>query len=441
MTSKAVGAAPPGPLGELGVTEIRSDPLRWLSTMVDRYGDTVRYRTPGLAATLLNRPADVLHVLQANEHNYTKAGTPDMMMLRPMLGDSLMTSEGSSWDRQRQALQPAFVRHEVEQLGSLMVALARRMVERWRARSDPSAPLDVSDEMTRLTLEIAAHAMFGFDAEETSARFGAAVADLNETMGHVDPGDPVVAARFRAALKTVREVVEGVVARPPAASGGQERAVLAAARHGAAQTEGDTDREVRDQVLTLLLAGHETTAKALTWTMYLLSRHPDWERRVADEVERATGGRTPQVTDLPAMITGWAVLREVMRLYPPIWIISRVARWPDSVGDYEIPAGSLVCMSPFLLHRDRRRWPDPERFRPERFAGESPPGPHDGYIPFSIGPRLCIGRQFAQVELRLVLATLVQACRLELVAGHPVEPEALVTLRPRWGLPMTVSFR
>lgn len=440
---------PPGPEDIYSVEQVRRRPLQLLARLTAEYGDVVRYRTPGLAATLLNHPRHVQHVLATRADNYTKEGTPDLMMLRPMLGESLMTVEDAVWREQRHALQPSFGRRSVSRYGDLMVTATRVLVESWRRRPDPAEPVDLAGELTELTLRVVAEALFGYDATRSSGRFGAAVQALNETMGHAGPLDAALIARFGGALATVRRVVDEVIATQPAdggrdvglpADGARDVGLIVAAER-ARLAGADSDEQVRDQVLTFLLAGHETTAKALGWTLYLLARSPECSERLTAEVDAALGGRPPTVVDLDAMPYAWQVLQESMRLFPPIWIVSRMAKEDDVVGGYLLPGGSLACMSPYLLHRHPDFWPQPDRFDPERFAPGTTVGSSSAYLPFGGGPRQCIGRHFAAMEMRLVLATLLQACRFAVAPGHPVEPEALVTLRPRNGLRLRVDLR
>jgi len=433
---RALERRPPGPPGEIALEDVRRDPLEFLMQMTRSYGDFVRYRSGGIDATLLSHPRSSRHVLQDRAANYAKAGTPDLMILRPMLGEALMTSEGCSWRRQRDMLRPAFTRRSVERFAPIMTAATREMLDGWARREDPAQPLEIGAQMTQLTLRIVAKALFAFDVGSGASTFGAAVQALNETMGHPDPGDLEVTARFRRGLAALREIVERVIDEPRDRDGSGLALLLEAHRDDG---RGGGDVELRDQVLTFLLAGHETTAKTLGWCLYLLAMHPEAEARLREELRATVGDRVPQAGDLRALHYGWAVLQETLRLYPPVWISSRTAISRDEIDGYEIPAGSLVCISPYALHRHPAFWEEPERFTPERFLGGRSFGPASGYMPFSTGPRQCIGLQFARVELQLVLSTLLQRYTLALVPGHPVEPEALVTLSPRHGLMMTVD--
>lgn len=434
-----VGKRPPGPADDLTVQEIRREPLHFIMRVTAQYGDIVRYSADGWPATLINHPDYIKHVLQDNHRNYTKEGTPDFMMLKPMLGEGILTSEGESWLRQRRMAQPAFHRKRIEAFGSLMTDLTLLMLQEWAAHIDQ--PLEIVKEMTQLTLRIVARALFSYDVSGEANVFGRAVEVLNECMGHFDPRDPTVRQRFRAALLTIQQIVHQII---------QERRLQAEDRGDflsmllVAQDEETgyrmNDRQIRDQVLTLLLAGHETTAKALSWTFYLLNQYPDIEAALTTELATVLNGRTPTITDLPHLPYTWMVIEESMRLYPPIWLLSRVAQTDDEIDGFHIPAGSLVTISPYAMHRHAAYWGDaPERFDPEHFRPERTVGrPTFAYLPFSGGPRLCLGKHFASVEAHLVLATILQHFRLRLLPGHPVLPEALVTLRPHAGLPMTL---
>lgn len=434
------GEAPPGPEHALTMQDIRSDPLAFIMDNTRRYGDIVRYRVDDWQTTLVNHPAYIKHVLQDNHRNYTKEGTPDFMMLKPMLGEGILTSEGASWLRQRRMAQPAFQRRRIEAYGSLMTNSTSTMLDEWETASRSGHPLEMVEQMTHLTLRIVAQALFGYEVGSTADRFGWAVQVLNECIGHYDPTDELMTRDFPRAIAIIREIVHRMifVRRLTGRDEGDFLSMLLWARDEESNHQM-SDQQVRDQVLTLLLAGHETTAKALGWIFYLLGQHPEVETRLIAELQQVLAGRLPTVEDAHALPYTWMVVSEALRLYPPIWIVSRVCLENDIVGGYRIPAGSLVTISPYAMHRHPQFWSDPEQFDPERFRSElEATRPAFAYLPFSGGPRLCLGKHFASLETHLVLATILQRYRLRLVAGHPVEPEALVTLRPRHGLPMTI---
>jgi cytochrome P450 len=408
-----------------------------------RYGDVVRYQADAWTAVLVNGPAFVKHVLHDNHRNYAKQGTPDLMMLKPMLGGGLLTSDGESWFRQRRMAQPFFHRERIEAFGRLMTDYTMEMLTAWLARPDPAAPMEVTEEMTRLTTRIVARALFGVDILDAVGMFGNAVQAMNEYMGNFDPRDRARYARLVAAHNTIDGIVGHIIEarRSQAGDHADFLSMLLEARDEETG-EGLTDQQIRDQVMTMLMAGHETTAKALTWTFYLLDGNRDALARLEAEVAEVLGGRTPTVADLPRLRYTAMVLQEALRLYPPVWIISRMALADDEIGGYHIAAGTLVLVSPYALHRKRECWDNAEEFRPERFSPEASEGRHPfALFPFSGGPRQCIGKNFATVETQLVLASIAQRFRLLMVPGHAVEPEALVTLRPRYGLPVTLQER
>jgi cytochrome P450 len=435
---------PPGPDRVLSVREIQRDPLGFLAEMTGRFGDIVRYEAEQWTVVLVNRPEYVKHVLQDNHLNYAKEGTPDVMMLRPILGDGLLTSDGDTWYRQRRMAQPAFHRERIERFASLITDATAKMLGAWETSYARTAePFELTDEMTRLTTGIVAQALFGVDVTGAVSAFGQAVQAMNEYMGNFDPMDPQRYMRFRAAHNTIGKMVDHIVAsRREGRSRGDDFLEMLLQARDEDTGEPMSDRLVRDQVMTLLMAGHETTAKALTWSLFLLDRHPEALRALEGEVERLLAGRAPTVADLSGLRHTWMVLQEAMRLYPPVWIMSRLARAEDEIAGFVVPAGALVIVSPYALHRNPALWEDPEAFRPERFLPElAEARPPFAFFPFSGGPRQCIGKSFASVELQLVLPMLVQAYRIRPLPGHPVEPQALVTLRPRQGLPVTLQSR
>jgi cytochrome P450 len=444
VTGTATGRrVPPGPEEHLTVQDTQRDPLGFLLDLTRRYGDLVRYHADAWTAVLVNGPAFVKHVLQDNHRNYAKQGTPDLMMLRPMLGSGLLTSDGESWFRQRRMAQPFFHRERIEAFGQIMTDYTRQMLDVWRARPDSAVPLEVTEEMTRLTTRIVARALFGVDIHDAVGMFGNAVQAMNEYMGNFDPQDRSRYGRFLAAHGVIQGIVGHIIEerRRQAGDHADFLSMLLEARDEETG-EGMTDRQIRDQVMTMLMAGHETTAKALTWTFYLLDGNRGALARLEAELADVLGGRTPQVADLSHLRYTGMVLQEAMRLYPPVWIISRVALADDEIGGYHIAAGTLVLVSPYALHRKPECWDDADEFRPERFSPETSEGRHPfAFFPFSGGPRQCIGKSFATVETQLVLATVAQSLRLRVVPGHHIEPEALVTLRPRYGLRVTLQER
>jgi cytochrome P450 len=434
---------PPGPAAPLTLDEIRGDPLQFLVRMRERYGDIVQYGTTYWRAVLLAKPDYIQHVLQDNFRNYQKVGTPDLRMLKPMLGDGLLTSDGETWRAQRHVLGPIFRRQQIESFGPLITRLTAASLDGWVRPAAEASPIELTGEMSRLTLCVVAQALFSHEVGADAGTFGAAVEVLNESMGSVRPQDPEVTRRFLAALAVIHDIVDRALAErresPQAAT--DALALMLNARDADGRPVM-SDSNLRDQSVTLLLAGHETTAKALAWTFHVIGRYADVADRLFAEIDAVLAGRMPTVQDLPRLPYIWAVLQETMRLFTPIWVVSRIAIKDDAVDGFRIPAGSLIPISPYLVHRHPDYWETPELFDPERFLEPNATQRHPfQFIPFGAGPRHCIGQHFASMEMQLVLIAVLQRYRLIPREQGPVEPEALVTLRPRGGLWMVPQRR
>jgi cytochrome P450 len=449
----------PGPGGAEAarvLTGMLADPLAGYLRLTARYGDTVRVPfAPRRAVFLLSRPEHAEHVLAANQDNYVKAFT--YRPLRALVGNGLLTSEGEVWRRHRRLVQPVFSRREVTGFGPQMTAAARRLVARWGGLAD-GALVNVAREMSGLALEIAGLALFGADLTGDADQLGRALSAgqrvavlaslLPVTWG---PASTRMARAAARALGRTREGIEGPVGRLVAARRADGSAgapgdlldVLLRARDG----DGGplTDAEIGDEVATFLLAGHETSANTLAWSLALLSACPAARQRLEEELDTVLGDRDPDAADARALPWAQAVVAEALRLYPPAWTIERDALAGDDVAGTPVPAGSLVAISPYLVHRHPGFWPDPAGFDPRRFL---PGGPADAatrhryaFIPFGGGRRACIGSAFAELETVLVLATIARRFRLELTARGMPAPVAQVTLRPGRNLPMRLRRR
>lgn len=433
---------PPGPEGDVDIEWMRRAPLEFVTDMARRYGDVTRHRTGEDTVYLLNRPDLARHVLKDNGANYTKLNTPDDRMLRPLLGNGLLTSNGVDWARQRHQCAPEFRMSAVRSFDAIITEATRELLKRWTTGPASSDAIAVDHHLTSLTLTIVTRAILGADITGVGEGFGDAVDAVNRFIGHyVPPDDPdpqdTTSRRhgFLRARMFLNMITQTLISARRA-SVHDETTLLDAMMHGEHPL---TDTELRDEVLTLIMAGHETTAKSLTWTLYLLDRHPLEAQRVYDEVDRVLGERTPTSADIAELPVCRLVIQEAMRLYPPVWLISRRARAADVVDGYDVAPGTLVCVSQWVLHRDPRYWDAPDDFIPDRFR--EPIRPSHLYLPFGGGDRICIGQHLAVVEATLVLAMLAQSVRFRLVEGFPVEPEALVTLRPKHGMRMTVTRR
>jgi cytochrome P450 len=444
--------SPPGPRENWlfgSASSIQRDPLGFNMSMLQRYGNVVAIRFLIWPTYMIFHPQDVKHVLQENHRNYSK-DTYLIHFLRPLLGQGLFSNDGQSWLHQRRLMQPAFHRKQLATFGRLMTVATESMLERWQNVGAGNQSLDVAEEMMRLTLQIVGQALFSIDlSDETDTvgqAFTALMAPLMDYIYHPVPplGFPTPRnRRIQQSIRTLDEVVQVIITEHRQLGAGKDDllSMLLMARDEETG-EGMNDRQVRDEVMTLLLAGHETTSNALSWAWYLLSQHPDVESCMHAELEQVLGGRTPTVEDLPRLTYTRMVLEETLRLYPPAVGFNRKAMADDEVGGYVVPAGTLIWLSPYATHRHPDFWENPEVFDPERFSPERSSGRmHFAHFPFGGGPRLCIGNHFAMMEAQLVLATIAQRYRLRMVPDHQVEPQALLTLRPRYGLPMTLVER
>ena len=449
---------PPGPRGHwlLGcLPEVQRDSLNFLISLARDYGDIVKYRFIHLPGYFVSHPDYIKHILQDNNQNYTKQ-TYDYRMLKPVLGEGLLTSDGSYWLSQRRLIQPAFHKQRINAFGALMSDQIQEMLARWQAPAFQDRPFDLAGEMTRLTLGIVGKALFSLDISGEADVVGKAFALVNEdissrfrTLFSPPLSWPVPRnRRFHSAMRALDEVVGSIIQeRRKALAAGKEQhaedllSMLLRLRNEETG-EGLDDRQLRDEVMTLLLAGHETTANALSWTWYLLSKHPGPAQRLYAELDTVLGTSTPSVADLRDLPYTRMVIQESMRLYPPAWIISRLPAHDDMIDGYLIQAKIPVHLSAYVTHRHPAFWEHPDDFEPERFSPERSAGRQAyAYFPFGGGPRQCIGRDFAMLEAQLVLASVVQRYHLDLVPGHPIEPDPLITLRPKYGLMMTLRPR
>jgi cytochrome P450 len=444
-----MSAAPPGPRGYpiLGMLpHMRRDPLRVYLDAAERYGDFVHLKVGGYHGYLLCNPEHIKHVLQDNYRNYHKS--PLYERLKEGLGNGLLTSEDDFWLRQRRLAQPAFHRQRLSALAGTMAEVTAVAYPRWDAQAASAAPVDVVDEMMRVTQDIIVRTMFstdlGADAEVVNRVWPLVNHHIGESFWAfgLERSLPTPRnRRFRRALAELDAVVYRIIEqrrRRPEGPDGDLLAMLLSARDEETSATM-SDRHVRDEVMTMLLAGHETTSLALSWTWALLSTHPEARVRLGRELREVLDGRAPSFEDLERLPYTRMVFEEAMRLYPPAWGFSRQALAADEIGGYRIGPGELVFMSPYVVHRRPALWPNPEGFDPERFAPAQAAGRHRfAYFPFGGGPRQCIGNQFALMEAVIILAMVAQRYHLDLMPGHPVEPQALITLRPRHGMRMVV---
>ena len=414
---------PPSPRGS--TREQVRDPLSFFLTLTRTYGDVVCYRAAPEPAYLVNHPDYVRRVLIDNNRNYSKE-TYINQMFKTAVGDGLLTSEGEVWRKQRRLMQPAFHHQRLEKLDGLITRSTEAMLARWEAAASAGETIDIAREMASLTLTITTKALFGIDLGEDINSVGAAVnmgADLLER-----PKNP----RFRNAIQSVKDTVERIITerRLKYEDTGDLLSMLLQARDEETGL-GMDDQQLRNQVITLLLAGYETTASALTWTWYLLSQHPEAASHMQAESRRVLAGRPPAYADLPDLPYARMVFEESMRLFPPAWILGRKALEDDQIGGYHVPAGTIVAISPYTLHRHPGFWERPDAFEPERFSPERSNGRNRyAYIPFGAGPRQCIGNTFGMLEAQLILPMVAGRFNLRLAPGIEINPQPVFILRP-----------
>jgi cytochrome P450 len=411
---------------------------------VASYGDLAYLRLPGTDAYLINRPDLVWDVFVTGSRDFGKG--PTIQAAKLLLGESVLTSEEPLHMRQRRLVNPIFHHDRIQTYAAAMVEHASRRSETWR----DGEVRDIHREMAMLTLAVVASTVFATDVSAgDSAVVTGALTDILAMMERIY--SPLFRLTIHLPLPTTRRferrkaeldavVLRMIAERRAAGAGGKD--VLSLLLRAQEDGVGMSDEQVRNEALTLFLAGHETTANALTWTWWLLSEHPEAEERLHAELDAVLGDRPPTGADLARLPFAEAVLSESIRLRPPAWAIGRIALAEHEVGGYRVGAGSVVVVSPFLLHHDARWFAEPEAFRPERWlTGETEGRPRGAFLPFGTGPRQCLGEGFAWTEARLVLATLARRWRLRLVPGHPVVPQPSVTLRPKHGMVMRLERR
>lgn len=401
-------------------------------------------------AYIVNDPDAIKHVLLDNAANYTKTRLA-RRLLEPGLGQGLLTSEGETWRRHRRVMAPSFDPRSVVSYGTLMTDHTEAMLATWD-RQPNGAELMFDQAMMRLTLDIIAQAMFSADAADIAdlVAIGAEryQVDVRPTLFDLVPL-PDWMPRLRS-MKFAERIftdfdrkIERMIAERRAGKPDRPDLLTRLLAVRDEETGGFlSTKEVRDEIVTIFMAGHETTSLTLTWTLYLLSQHPEAEAKLHAELSDVLGGRTPRAEDVPQLRYARMVIDETLRLYPPAHTLSREAIAPDDVCGHRIPVGSVIYVVPWVLHRHRKLWEWPERFMPERFLPErSGNRPRFAYVPFGAGPRICIGAAFATTEAILLLATIAQRYRLRLKPGYPVAPRGLITLRPRHGMAMILERR
>lgn len=431
----SVSAKHPPSAGTAGREEIRN-PLRFFMWLTKTYGDIVQYRSSVEPAYLINHPDYIRHVLQTNGHNYNKDTFLNKYMLESLTGQGLLTSENPLWREQRRLIQPAFHKHSLVKFADLMRGATKRTNMRLDEAAADGRVIDIAAEMMRLTLDIVTLSLFGYDIYDRADAIG----DAMNTMTTI--GKPRH-RKVREAIELLDQIVYAII-EERRQHPQRERDDLLTMLLDARYDDGSAmpDKQIRDEVMSLLVAGHETTANTLSWTWYLLDQYPAALEQLEAEIDATLDRRIPSIEDFPRLTYTDKVIHEAMRLYPSAWSISRRALKDDEIGGYYIPANSIVAMSPYTMHRHPDFWDDPERFDPERFTPERVAArTRFAYFPFGGGARQCIGNNFAIMESMIIIPGIAGRFRLCRATDEPVEEHALVTLRPRHGIPMTVIRR
>lgn len=452
MASKVLEKTIPGPRGVpvLGIVpQLRRDRLQFVLDMAAEYGALVKYNALNFSLIQVNDPDAIQYVLQDNNKNYHK-GFETIPTLDMTLGHGLLTNEGEPWLKQRRLMSPVFHHRNIDSMGEMMTRHTVNMLEtRWAAHAQSQTPLNVAAQMMQLTLDIVSEALFSTNVSAQAQAVSTAVTTLVEDATirfdfpfYPQPNIPTPHNRaFNRGLNQLNYIIYGMI---------QERRANPIGHHDLLQllldardpesNDAMNDKQLRDELITLFIAGHETTANLLAWAFYLLAQHPDIEAQAQAELAQVLNGRTATAGDLAALPYTRRVLDEVLRLYPPAWMLTRTNLADDELLGYRIPAHSFLAISPYAMHRNPVYWDNPKTFDPDRFLPERAKQYHRFvYLPFGGGPRLCIGRGFAQVEAHLILATILQRSHLSLASNTPVEAQAFVTLRPKNGLWMQVN--
>lgn len=453
VVNPATAVAAPGPTGwQMGrkLLNAQRNPVRNFLQAQQTFGGVVQLPLGLRKLYLVSDPEAVKYVLQDNNRNYTKRGNVDNQLT--LSGNGLLNSEGDFWRRQRRLAQPAFHRQHIAAFGTAMVEETEKMLAQWETYTAAQRPFDVAQEMMHLTLAIVSRTLFGTALSEAEMnQVGQAMPHLlRETRKRVLRPRAILhklPTRTNRAYDRYLAQLDSIVYRminERRQSGAEKNDLLGLllAARDEETGEGMSDLQLRDEAMTIFLAGHETTANLLAWAWYLLGQHTAVRQRLQAELQEVLGGRLPTTADMPHLTYTNMVIQEVMRLYPPAWAILRTNTEPDTVGGYHIPAHSTLVLSAYVLHHRADLWPNPESFDPERFTPEQQKERHRyAYLPFGGGPRLCIGNNFALMEAALIMATIAQRVDLQLVPGHPVEMETAITLRPRYGIQIIVHAR
>ena len=420
------------------------DQLRYVGQLARQYGDVVPLRLSPYRVVLFNHPDAVEQILLTQQRAFLKGWV--VHRLGEVLGRGLLTSDGELWRSQRRLIQPSFHQARIEEYGAQMAAHAEHLIDDWQ----DGEQREIQDDMMRLTLGVVCKTLFDLDLGDDLTETGQAFAVAIEAVrGRASATQSAVASvapmpgrvRLWRAMRRLEALVERIVQeRRATGDRGDLVSLLLASRYEDGKPM--SSRQVRDEIMTILLAGHETTTVGMTWAWYLLAQHPEAEARLHAECDAVLGDRLPTIADVPRLAYTSQVVLEVLRLYPPIWALAREANQDVQIGGYQLKKGDVALCSQWAMHRDPRYYERPDRFEPERWTdGLEQRLPRFAYFPFSSGSRQCLGKAFSLMEMTLLLATIARRFRLTLVPGQTVEPRAGVTVRPVPGVRMVVHRR
>jgi cytochrome P450 len=438
----------PGPRGlpVLGMMpEMVSDMLGLFTNTTREYGGIAQFKLLNKSYLLVTNPDYVKYILQDNYKNYIRGKSVETG--RVLLGNGLPLIDGEFWLRERRMLQPAFHRERLGKLTNTVTNVIDTFMQDWDGKVKNNQPLDLDDEMMRLTLTVIIKSMFSAKIDDKihslSHAFNVASKFMlwrSQQMWAPPLSVPIPRnVEYNRALKILNDTIYPLITESRKNPKDDLLGMMLETRD-ADTGEGMTDRQARDEVVTIFFAGHETTAATMAWAFYLLSEHPEIEERMRAEVKKILNGRLPTFTDLPKFVYMQQAINEVLRLYPAAYLFAREALVDDTIDGYSVPANTLIFISPFVTHRDPKYWPDPERFDPDRFMPDQAASrPRHVYFPFGEGPHVCIGNNFAVMEMQLILAMALQRFRLRLIPNHPIAFKPEATLRPKYGMKMTIE--
>lgn len=431
---KKSGQTAPGPRDKDSLRSLRREPLTFFLNLAQEYGDVSQFRAGFWPAYLINHPDFVQYVLRDSNRTFSKETFAYTMTANVFGESSLFITEGAFWRRIRRLVQPAFHRERIDQIGTIVTRRTQSTLDRLQRIIAAGKAFDIEEAMMIITVEIVAEALFGVDVSQRAKTIVEAVTTANVTMR---PGFPKLRDnKLKDAIGVLDEAMYSIIAerREHGEDTGDLISMLLFS-HDAETDEPLTDSQIRDQILTMLIPAEETSSTALSWTWYLLGQHPDIQEKLRQELKSVLNGRVPTISDLPKLQYTRMVFEEAMRIYPPIWIMSRKAIQDETIGGFHIPAGSFVALSPYAMHRHPDYWQNPDVFDPEHFSdAQIANRPQFAFYPFGGGPRGCIGESFARTESILILAMIAQQYHIELDPERPVEPDPAYTLRPANGV-------